>query len=185
MVILKLKNVNNNIEEMINEYENMLNIWGFKCPKCECEGFNYYGSYYRNVIYIDNNGEHKETIIKIKRIQCNQCGMTHSVIPDFIVPYKQHAVYVINTALKEKINKEKTNKEIGEKYKVSRQLRRKWELSFMKYISKLYTFYDCRNISELIINVFKDKNIINNFYNKFREIYLLKREYAIYGYIPT
>lgn len=75
--------------------------------------------------------------------------------------------------MEDKIEKEFSNKDIMEKYNISRQLLKKWINTFSYFKNKLYTLYGKRK------NLFKDidnDKIINNFYSEFKEIYLLKRK---------
>lgn len=65
------------------------------CPVCESSGNLHVHSYYRrNLIdFIDGNAVHHE--ITITRLQCDSCGSTHSILPDFIIPYCSYSLFFI------------------------------------------------------------------------------------------
>ena len=51
MIYYKMRNVNNqNVENMIEKYENMLNYQGITCPHCQNKDLRYCDTYERNVI---------------------------------------------------------------------------------------------------------------------------------------
>lgn len=181
MVILNIEKVNS-IEEMISKYEDILNIQKFKCPNCNCSEFNYYGYYIRNVVSINEEGNILEYKIKLKKIKCKNCGMIHAIIPNFLIPYRQYCLKTINKVLEDKIEKEFSNKDIIEKYNISRQLLKKWIDVFSCFKNKLSTLY---GKSKNIFKNINDDKIINSFYCEFNEIYLLKRLEKIYVYVST
>lgn len=184
MIVLNLENVKS-VEEKIEKYEEMINVPNCKCPNCSGSEFIYYGTYERNVLYVDKTGKIVEKRIKIKRIKCKECGMTHAIIPDFVVPYKQHVLELMNEVLEIKIVDGVSDQEIEEKFGVTRQLRLHFQKSLQKYKSKLSTFYQERNIKEIIKKVKEEEKIIQKFYIEYREIFLMMRSKAIYEYIPT
>lgn len=173
MILQKSIKVNSieDIEKKVNE----VNVLGFICPKCKGHEFNYYGSYSRFLI-VKINEEILEITIKIKRIRCKTCKSTHAVIPDFIVPYKAYSFEIVNKILYLKENKEKTNKEIEEEYKVSRQLIRKWQQEFEKIKSKIKIIVkEMKNLLELEMK---------KYYEEYLEIYMMRRA-GNYNYTST
>lgn len=180
MIVLKMEKVNTNYEEKIRHYEEIINLPLLKCPHCGSSKYNYYGSYIRNVVYVEKEKK-IETTIEIKRIRC-ECGKTHSIIPDFLIPYKQYALETINNALKLRIAKKKKLKEIFEKMKIDRQLVRKWEKIFCSISNKISTVLSIYIKEEMIEKI--DNNIISDYYKEFKEIYMMKR-YVNLNYIST
>lgn len=65
------------------------------CPVCESTGNLLIHSYYRrNLIdFIDGKVVHHE--ITIMRLQCDSCGSTHAILPDFIIPYCSYSLFFI------------------------------------------------------------------------------------------
>lgn len=49
----------------------------------------------RKVILPENKGSNAKTILKVERVYCNHCQRLHSVLPDMVVPYKQHCAETI------------------------------------------------------------------------------------------
>lgn len=67
----------------------------YGCEACGFEGKLYrHGFYYRNLITFKNAFR-----VVILRCKCQSCGKTYSLIPSFIIPYRQYAYYVILTTL--------------------------------------------------------------------------------------
>ena len=172
MILQKCEKVNK-LEE-IQEKLNEVNVEGFICPNCRSREFNYYGNYKRFLIVLVEK-ETREIEVKIKRIKCKVCGKTHAVIPDFIVPYKIYGIEMINEILNLKINEGKQNKEIEKKYKVSRQLLRKWIIEFEKIKSKVKMIKEKIKITEIKME---------RYYREYLEIYMMRRK-ANYCYAST
>lgn len=66
------------------------------CPKCGMIGMLIlYGTYSRNFI----NTDMIRTIIQVQRVQCTNCGSTHSILPTTVLPYFLHIVLNIQNAV--------------------------------------------------------------------------------------
>lgn len=65
------------------------------CPACGSAGNLHIHSYYgRNLIdFINGHAFHHD--ITIMRIQCDSCGSTHAILPDFIIPYSSYSLFFI------------------------------------------------------------------------------------------
>ena len=65
------------------------------CPVCESTGnLNIHSYYRRNLIdFIDGKTVHHE--ITITRVQCDSCGSTPAILPDFIIPYCSYSLFFI------------------------------------------------------------------------------------------
>ena len=84
MIVYNLKKINSFNKNCIKKYENTLNFKITKCPFCGDEKLVKWGKYTRNVIYYKDNEKHEDTI-EIKRIRCNGCKKTHSIIPTYLL----------------------------------------------------------------------------------------------------
>lgn len=173
MILQKTEKINS--KSQILAKLNEANVIGFVCPCCKGKEFVYYGSYKR-YLRIKENNEITEFEVKIKRVKCKTCNRTHAVIPDFIIPYKLCTVKLVNKVIYLKINNIKTNKEIEEEYEVSRQLLNKWIKEFKRIESKVILLIN--NKKRLL------KLITNEYYENYKEIYLMKR-LIFYGYAST
>lgn len=167
----------NNLNEIIKQIE-AYNVQGFKCPNCGSEDFVYYGKYKRFLIVMIDN-EKKEELVEIKRVKCKDCGRTHAILPDFIIPYKQHILMYVNDVLNAKINKKKTNREICIKYGVTRQLLLRW----LKQIKIIRSRLEVMNKTNENDNISFATDVYD-YYNQNRKIYLMMRE-GSYGYAST
>lgn len=54
-----------------------------KCPNCGAIGFFHDFAKYPRFL-LNNNDER----MKIQRVQCNKCKVTHALLPDIIIPYR-------------------------------------------------------------------------------------------------
>ena len=150
---VSLKEKTYNLKEEIKEYEQTLNYGYLECPKCHTSNLIYYGGYIRNI------GINQEfLIIRIQRVQCKDCNKTHAIIPSFIYPFFQCEKSYINYILLLMKVREKKDKEIENRLKLSRQLLSKWEQRFKNHETRLKTFLKTSKIPEII------KEVITGFF---------------------
>ena len=64
------------------------------CPLC---GGNL--KYYDSVKRIVRTKRRSTTVVKIRRLHCQNCGAMHRELPDFLFPYKQYEAEVILNVL--------------------------------------------------------------------------------------
>ena len=162
---------------MIETYENTLNYMGIVCPNCQNQDLRYCDTYERNAI---ENSE--EYIIKIKRVKCVCCGKKHAIIPDFLIPYKQHTVKTINETVEKRIIGKKSTNEIEKETGVSRQLQLYWLKQFLKIKSKVETTLAVFEVEELFKILKGEQNFQIKYYQKNREIYLMIRRRIFWTY---
>lgn len=164
----KVKNFN---KKCINEYEQSENFNIRKCPNCNREHYIKWGSYTRNVVYF-KNGKKYESTIKIKRIRCNDCKATHSIIPSFLVPYKVHILEYIIEVIKYKIIKNNSFK-VTIKYNVSRQLVDYWNLCYKEHFTRLCATLENNDKKKVIRIINKDiYNFINIYFKENNLIFM-------------
>jgi len=73
-------------QKSYNEIINELNISSLRCSSCGFLGDCTRHSYYKRNIVTDGDGK---IPIKVLRVQCGQCNVTHAILPTSIVPYSQ------------------------------------------------------------------------------------------------
>lgn len=173
MIIYNLKKINSFNKKSIADYENTLNFNISECPNCGSSKLIKWGKYIRNVIYYKNNKKY-ENIIEIKRISCNECKKTHSIIPDFLVPYKVHISEYINEVIKNKITKVSTYKIICDRYQVSRQLLKYWLDCFNEHYTRILVTLGETNKKTIIRIISKSiYDFIYEYYCKNKKIYMM------------
>lgn len=138
MIIQFLNKVNTSDEKMLKNYEIQVNYGDISCPLCNSKHLVKNGTYQRNIIFLIEN-ERIETNMKIQRFKCKNCGKTHALLPEFVVPYKQFSlqfiIEVLNSILEKSINKTSTL------FNVSRQIIYFWKNQFKKHHqSRLISF---------------------------------------------
>lgn len=148
MIILSSQKDNTQIKEILNKYENMINIPYVECPHCRSTQVIKWGTYIRTIIYI-NNSEIITKPLKIQRIRCNKCKHTHALLPTCIVPYKENLLDIILSTI--------NNEEISLNY--SFDTLAKWNKQFNKFLPYLKTMFNCVSKFEIITilknNIFK------------------------------
>ena len=83
MIIIKLSSKIKHITE--NQYKNIIQSLNFdelSCPKCNSKGLRVHASYSRYVDFFKRS--HK---ITIQRLRCPECGSTHAVLIEDMIPY--------------------------------------------------------------------------------------------------
>ena len=131
------------INKFLDKYENNLNNGYLQCPNCNSTDLIKWGNYERNIIYLADN-ECRSRVISVKRVKCKSCNHTHALLPEGIVPYKQHSLKTIIEAITNKTN-------------VSENLIKKWKRQINKIFKPLLrtTFknkvpYKIKNIIKFI-----------------------------------
>lgn len=156
----------------IYKYEETENFNIKGCPHCGSDDYIRWGNYERNIVYFKNGIKHEETI-KIKRIKCNNCNKTHSIIPAFLIPYKVHTLEYIIEVLKKKEKKERSIK-LEEKYKISRQLINYWSECYKEHYTRICTTLEINNSKKIIMKIYKELyNFINEYYNKNKLVFMM------------
>lgn len=169
MIILNDEKGNNFFNNILEKYENMINNPYIECPCCNSSKLIKWGSYKRNVLFIDNKLLINK-VIKIKRVKCQECGHTHALIPSFIIPYKISLLDVILNSLK--------GDEIT--ISISYDVVNKWNKQFNKSLSYLKTMFKNTD-KNLIIRTFLQN--INHYYKlffkRYNKILMLSRNATI------
>lgn len=151
------------------------------CPKCKAKSnFSFHGCYMRNVTFIHENSSYNFRIA-VTRVICNSCGCTHSLLPNFIIPYKIHSrdsiLYVVSQAQSSSIS------ETSEKLNISFQLIYAFTnlvLSFYNHIDSInrerslynnltrtYYILNCIKICDINLNIF--------FFNRYNWILFMNK----------
>lgn len=153
MIILFCKNVKSNIINCLKKYDNINNLPYLECPKCNSTELIKYGTYNRQICYINEKNIILDTI-KIQRVKCKTCGKTHALLPSFIVPYKISLLDVILSSI--------LNEVVS--INISYDTITKWNKEFNKFLPYLKTMF---NIMDKIKIIHMIKDNINKIYERF------------------
>lgn len=153
MIILYSKKINN-FNEFFLKYNNFVNLPYLECPNCNSTNIIKWGSYNRNINYL-NEFIVEYKIINIQRVKCKNCGKTHALIPYFIVPYRINTLDII---LKSLLNDTDIDISFDTIYK--------WNKDFNKFYPYLKTMFF--NISKLEIIKKLNDNILTYFIHYFK-----------------
>ena len=117
------------------------------CPGCESAGNLKIHSYYkRNLIdFIDGRVVHHE--ITITRIQCDSCGSTHAVLPDFIIPYCSYSLFFVLRVLGSYFLHLYSVEKLCEKFSITQKQLYKWIALFRVHKAQWLGFIENLEIS--------------------------------------
>lgn len=173
MIILNDEKSNNFFNEILKKYENIINNPYLVCPYCGSSKLIKWGSYKRNVCYIEHNAL-KNKSINIFRVRCQGCGHTHALLPSFIIPYKRSVLDVVLNSLLEK--------EIT--IKISYDVIDKWNKQFNTYLPYLKTMFKNFNKYMIIETFLQDTKLYYKlFFRSFKKI-LMMTKYGVVGMVP-
>ncbi len=165
MILLKLRNFNNNFEEKLKCYNNGNTNSDIKCPDCNSTDLISHGYYKRNLIY-ECNHIHIKTIVTIKRVKCKSCGLTHALLPIDIIPYKITSFKIIIKCL--------FDDDYFNDSSFSYDTREKWFRHFKMFLPYIKTVIGIgKNIYNEISKNFDEFYV--NFYNANKKIILMIR----------
>lgn len=162
MIILNSQKSKKNFKktlDSINYYKNIVNFGYIKCT-CGSSNIIRWGFYYRNIKYMLNNFVFHD-IICIQRIKCKDCGCTHALLPEGIVPYKIFSIEVILLSILDD----------STFIDISLDTINKWKYQFNKFFFSYLSVMFHSNIKSNVI-IFFLKNTLHYFklffdYNKF------------------
>lgn len=83
-----------NIQRIYNRHISNINFSSVICPHCGHCCWKYHACYKRSFYHAGLLYK-----ISISRVRCNHCHKTHSILPDFLVPYAVHSSDTIIEAL--------------------------------------------------------------------------------------
>jgi len=106
MIFAVMPDVNRNFpfdQERYDEFVVSISLSQISCPYEECGhvGFYRHGSYLRKPVSSlveGSEGKHIETsddMIRLIRVRCPECNHTHTIMPEFIIPYLHLSVDVM------------------------------------------------------------------------------------------
>lgn len=90
MISIKSDLVNSNItQSLYDRLVDKIQLTLIRCPYCNQVGFTVHGYYSRRLKrnYLANH--ETDNFLVIMRVVCSECGKTHAILPNFIVPYSQ------------------------------------------------------------------------------------------------
>ena len=147
MILLFFKECNKKFKNILEYYTSLINIPYIECPNCKSTNIIKWGTYNRNICFIDNSALVKNTII-IQRVKCKDCKTTHALIPSFIVPYKINTLDVILHTLSDNNNS----------FDISYDSFISWNKQFNKFLPFLKSMFNNISkyeiISKLKTNIF-------------------------------
>ena len=106
------------------------------CPCCgSTSNHRIYSAYERNLITFDD-GARNDHIVTIPRIKCN-CGHTHAILPDVLIPYGSYSLRFILLVLSEYLIKSLTINELCLKYQIVKSTLYSWIHLFLDHYNLL------------------------------------------------
>ena len=124
------------------------------CPCCHAKNkLIKYGKYERNIsILVDDNVENYR--VSVQRVICNSCNHTHSLLPNFIVPYKIMSLFSIAKIVQ--------RASISSAYKLAEVINLSIQMIYT-YMAIVLAFFD----DFRILNNSKEYSNVQNFNQKY------------------
>ena len=166
MIILNSKNFKSqmNQSEILQFYKKTVDFYDLECPHCKSDELIKWTSYKRKVYYLENKTL-KSEIIEIKRVKCNQCGKTHALLPECIVPYKQALLKVILLTIQE----DDISYDFPFSYETVCNWKRSFKNLFLPYLKTMFW-----NKKEIIPEIFRNLfQVYEEFYKKNKAILMM------------
>lgn len=159
MIILNSEKSNYKMKELLEMYNKDLITANLECPHCNSSKLIKWGTYKRNIYYVENEKIEHE-IITVLRVKCKTCNRTHALLIEYIIPYKQHLLDVILHALEDT--------EVIKQYKFSEDTINRWRKQFNKFLSYLRTMLS--KVNEIIAY------IINHIFEVYEDFYMMNKK---------
>lgn len=101
------------------------------CPNCNAKHptWAYHDSYERCLISYQNKTIINDTI-NISRIICSSCNVTHSILPEIIIPYRSYSLLFVLSALNDYFMGCLTVAALCDKYQISASTLYEWKHLF-------------------------------------------------------
>ena len=166
--MLVLKHVNNqkNLEDMLTNFDVLIDTHALICPYCFSKHSIKWGFYERGIIYYHNNNIISK-VINIQRIKCKSCNHTNALLPFGIIPYKQVTdEIIINVFLEENL--------LFYTGTIST-----WKTQFFKYHKQYLSFF-IKNDESFFRNLIINKNLIlSKYIEKYNKCFMQIRNVPI------
>ena len=123
-------------EALINRYKayiQQLDTFQLECNYCHEHGYCIRHAYYKRGYFIDKSDLCKGTAIDILRVKCKNCGHTHAILPEEIVPYLQYTAAFISEVLKVYFSHSQTVERICDTYEISVTTLYNWKERFLSH----------------------------------------------------
>lgn len=182
-----INDFNVNINKYSDEILNFYGFWEYICPSCQAKhSLSRHGFYTRNICYF-SFGSVEESTIKILRLICNSCGVTHAILPADIIPYAIFTFSCIFEILIRHFVDEKSVLEVSKENKVSFQLiylfinRLVFHLNpcviFLRVFLAVETEFSSsfKDILSLIYKSFRGFDFQYQYLNCYKKAFLMKR----------
>lgn len=118
------------------------------CPVCESTGNLHIHSYYKRTLIDFIDGKPVRHEITITRLQCDSCGSTHAVLPDFIIPYCSYSLFFILQVLAHYFLHICTVEKLCEKFSLTLKQLYKWISLFHAHKEQLLGFLENLKVSD-------------------------------------
>lgn len=100
------------------------------CPCCGCTGGCFVLAYYDRQLIDFVDGCVKSSSLCVCRLLCGQCGTSHAVLPDPIIPYSRHSLFFILHVLAEHALHIRPVERICEIFEISEKTFYRWQSLF-------------------------------------------------------
>lgn len=151
------------------------------CPSCGCRSPFYHrmAPYSRQMITV-RNGSRMEADIRIPRLRCSCCGVSHAVLPEVLIPFGSYTVRFVLTVLYEYLHRSCRVADLCDRWQISISTLYSWMRLFTTHFSICSgIMHRIRCVcNSALQRVSCDPSFLEEFYNTFRFSFLQLRRRA-------
>lgn len=126
----------NDIKTAYSEYCKNINMKSVECNYCHRKNCHKHGYYDRYYLISPDDLISEDNTITILRIKCNDCGHTHAILPEEIIPYQQYSLIFVYTALEMHYVRNISIREVCQRMNINQRTFFKWAKTFMEQLKK-------------------------------------------------
>ena len=133
LLFIKMLNIKTSSKLLLEKYMDRFIPQTETCPICGAKGKCHIHAYYDRTITDYINSQKITHSVCIMRVMCDSCNHTHAILPDHIIPYGTHGLFLVLRVLTEYFFHFRSIASICEKYDISDKLFYKWRSLFLKH----------------------------------------------------
>ena len=177
MILIFRNFFNSDLKNLYENFLSLLHLNQHRCPYCNAScSLVKNGHYFRHCIMFISNTLF-DTPFEVQRVKCKECGKTHALLPDCVIPYYSYSYGFIICVLCEYYLEPSTVEEVCDKFQISPHNLYHWKRIYDKQrvLCALVAQIQANKTNESILNYIKAQNpsaFLLCFFNEHRQPFL-------------
>lgn len=144
------------------------------CPFCGAShNCSFHASYERNLIdFISGRPVYHR--ICVHRVICSNCGHTHAILPDMIIPYSTYGIFFILRVVAEYLLHSGSVESICSRFSITHSMLYRWYRLYLEHMELWLGMLDARETSALHFL----KEIVSSEYASFSRDFILSTSFS-------